>query len=45
MTRTSLAETGSTDVIVIGAGFAGLYMHHRLREMGLNAVGIEAADD
>ena len=45
MTRISPPETASTDVIVVGAGFAGLYMHHRLREMGLSAVGIEAADD
>ena len=45
MTRTSEPESGSTDVVVVGAGFAGLYMHHRLRDMGLSAIGIEAADD
>lgn len=39
------AESGSTDVVVIGAGFAGLYMQHRLRAMGLRSVGIEAAGD
>lgn len=43
--RTSEPESGPTDVVVVGAGFAGLYMHHRLREMGLRAVGLEAADD
>ncbi len=31
------------DVIVVGAGFAGLYMLYRLRQMGLSAIGIEAA--
>ncbi|HYI60366.1 MAG TPA: NAD(P)/FAD-dependent oxidoreductase [Acidimicrobiales bacterium] len=32
------------DVVVVGAGFAGLYMVHRARELGLDVVGIEAAD-
>jgi cyclohexanone monooxygenase len=32
------------DVIVVGAGFAGLYALHRLRGMGLRARVIEAAD-
>ncbi len=32
------------DVIVVGAGFAGLYMLHRLRELGLSARILEAAD-
>lgn len=32
------------DVIVIGAGFAGLYMLHRTRDLGLSAVVLEAAD-
>ena len=45
MTRTSQAQAGSADVIVVGAGFAGLYMHHRLRALGLSSIGIEAADD
>lgn len=30
------------DAVVIGAGFAGLYALHRLREMGLNVRGLEA---
>ena len=36
--------TGSADydAIVIGAGFAGMYMLHRLREMGLSVHGFEA---
>ncbi len=33
------------DALVVGAGFAGLYMLYRLRQHGLSAVGIEAADD
>lgn len=33
------------DAVVVGAGFGGLYMVHRLREAGLNVVGIEAAGD
>ncbi|WP_253443883.1 NAD(P)/FAD-dependent oxidoreductase [Halomonas sp. Y3] len=31
------------DAVVIGAGVAGLYQLHRLRELGLNVRGIEAA--
>jgi cation diffusion facilitator CzcD-associated flavoprotein CzcO len=33
------------DVIVVGAGFAGLYMLHKLRALGLSTQVIEAADD
>jgi len=32
------------DAIVVGAGFAGLYMLHRLRQMGLTARVYEAGD-
>ena len=32
------------DVVVIGAGFAGLYATHRLRDdLGLNVLGLDAA--
>ena len=34
----------SVDAVVIGAGFAGLYMLYRLRELGLKAQGYEAGD-
>ncbi len=34
-----------TDVVVVGAGFAGLYLLHRLRGMGVSATVLEAADD
>src|ERR1700757_2249657 len=32
------------DAIVIGAGFAGMYMVHRLRELGFAVHGFEAGD-
>jgi len=32
------------DAVVVGAGFAGLYMLHRLRGLGLSAQGFEAGD-
>ena len=34
-------EVDSFDAVVIGAGFAGLYMLHRLRGLGLSAVVLE----
>jgi cation diffusion facilitator CzcD-associated flavoprotein CzcO len=37
-------SAGRHDVIVIGAGFAGLYAVHRARAAGLTVLGIEAAD-
>jgi cyclohexanone monooxygenase len=33
------------DVVVVGAGFSGLYLLHRLRELGLRTIALEAADD
>src|ERR1700738_2655749 len=33
------------DAVVVGAGFAGLYMLHRLRELGLSVRVWEAGDD
>jgi cyclohexanone monooxygenase len=38
-------SAAGVDVVVVGAGFAGLYMLHRLREIGLHAIAFEAADD
>ena len=32
------------DAVVVGAGFAGLYMLHRLRGLGMSAVVLERAD-
>jgi cyclohexanone monooxygenase len=39
-------DTPSTtyDAVVVGAGFAGLYMLHKLRQMGLRARAYEAGD-
>ncbi len=39
------AEQHHFDMIIVGAGFAGLYMLHRARELGLSAHVYEAADD
>lgn len=33
------------DVVVIGAGFGGLYAVHRLAERGMDVLGLEQADD
>jgi cation diffusion facilitator CzcD-associated flavoprotein CzcO/acetyl esterase/lipase len=45
----SKAPSGGTtqqvDVAVVGAGFAGLYLLHRLRKAGFTAVVLEEADD
>jgi cation diffusion facilitator CzcD-associated flavoprotein CzcO/acetyl esterase/lipase len=38
-------ERQGVDVVVVGAGFAGLYMLHQLRELGFSAIGIESAAD
>jgi phytoene dehydrogenase-like protein len=36
------AENGTFDAVVVGAGFAGLYMLHRLRQLGFRARIYEA---
>ncbi|MBJ7412579.1 MAG: NAD(P)/FAD-dependent oxidoreductase [Phenylobacterium sp.] len=36
------AQGGAYDVAIVGAGFSGLYMLHRLRELGLSARVFEA---
>ena len=33
------------DVIVVGAGFSGLYMLYKLRQIGLSAIAFEAGSD
>ena len=33
------------DVVIVGAGFAGLYMLHRVRKLGLRVVVVEAGTD
>jgi cation diffusion facilitator CzcD-associated flavoprotein CzcO len=42
--RTHNAETENLDVIIVGAGFAGLYLLDRLRGMGLSVQVFEAGD-
>ena len=46
--REAAANGASTatdiDAVIVGAGFAGLYMLHRLRGLGLSARVLEAAD-
>ncbi len=37
-----LERVGEFDAVVVGAGFAGVYMLHRLRETGLSARVFEA---
>ncbi len=44
MTENKAAQP-DVDVVVVGAGMAGLYMLHRLRGMGLSAVALETGDD
>ena len=36
--------TQPVDLLIVGAGFGGLYMLHRAREKGLNALVVEASD-
>ncbi len=38
-------RSGTVDAVVVGAGFAGLYMIHRLVGLGLSVRGFEAAPD
>ena len=37
-----MTEEQAVDVVVVGAGFAGMYMLHRLRRSGMRAVVLEA---
>jgi cation diffusion facilitator CzcD-associated flavoprotein CzcO len=36
---------GRVDVLIVGAGFAGLYMLHRIRGLGMTGHVVERADD
>ena len=40
-----MADQGSFDAIVVGAGFGGVQMLHELKQAGLAAVGIEGGSD
>ena len=37
-----ISSVAEYDAVVVGAGFAGMYMLHRLRQLGLSAVVLEA---
>ncbi|HEX2940565.1 MAG TPA: NAD(P)/FAD-dependent oxidoreductase [Rhodopila sp.] len=47
MSRTTSTErsaiTGEIDVVIVGAGFGGMYMLHRLRGLGLSAIVFDVA--
>lgn len=43
--RSETPPGSSVDAVVIGAGVAGLYQIHQLREQGLNVRGFDAASD
>ena len=40
----SEATSDDFDVTIVGAGFAGMYMLHRMRGMGLKAIVFEAGE-
>jgi cation diffusion facilitator CzcD-associated flavoprotein CzcO/acetyl esterase/lipase len=42
---TTSGPAQQVEVAVVGAGFAGLYLLHRLRNAGLSAISIESAGD
>ncbi|MCW2604134.1 MAG: cyclohexanone monooxygenase [Pseudonocardiales bacterium] len=42
--ESTLDRAADVDVVVIGAGFSGLYMLHKLRELGFSARVLEAGD-
>jgi cation diffusion facilitator CzcD-associated flavoprotein CzcO len=46
-TSAAVADGGTetVDAVIVGAGFAGLYMLHRLRAQGLRVIVFEAGDD
>ena len=44
MSETDQGASDRFDAVVVGAGFAGLYMLYRLREMGLRVQVFEAGD-
>ena len=40
-----MPETQTMDAVIVGAGFAGMYMLHRLRGLGMSAVVFEQGTD
>ncbi len=45
MRLNSQIELTQVDVVVVGAGFSGMYMLHRLRQLGLSVQVLEAGSD
>jgi cyclohexanone monooxygenase len=45
MAQDSALNGATVDAVVVGAGFGGMYMLHRLRELGLTVQGFEAGAD
>jgi len=43
-TAAAVTPTETMDAVIVGAGFAGLYMLHRLRGLGMSSVVFEMAD-
>ncbi len=43
--NTSEKAPNMIDAVIVGAGFSGLYMLHRLRQLGISARVFEAGDD
>ena len=44
MVKIQSVRSGDVDAVIVGAGFSGLYMLHRLRALGFTTRLIEAAD-
>ena len=45
MTKSQPVRLTEVDAVIVGAGFSGLYMLHRLRELGYTTRVFDAADD
>ena len=45
MTQSQPVRLTQVDAVIVGAGFSGLYMLHRLRELGYTTRVFDAADD
>jgi len=41
----ALMKDARVDAVVVGAGFGGMYMLHKLRELGVSVQGFEAGSD
>lgn len=44
-TNANIAKTTHCDILIVGAGFGGMYAIYKFREMGYNVAGIEAGSD